>query len=188
MSDVTTTAKGLRVVPARVALRLELEDFFHLEADLLDERRYEEWLELLDDDIRYRVPITRNVHSSDTQREVMLDKLAISWMDEGKETLTHRVEQFRTGIHWAEEPVSRTSHLYTNIRVTEVDDDDDPHQVETSMRFLVYRNRLRSDVDFLVGKRYDTLRRTPEGGWRVSVRTVQLDQTVLLANNLTTFL
>ena len=188
MSDVSTTAERLVSVPASVALRLQVEDFYYLEADLLDERRYEEWLELLADDIRYRVPISRNVHSSETQREVLNDKLAVSWMDEGKDTLTHRVEQFRTGIHWAEEPVSRTSHLYTNIRVTDLGNGDDPQQIEVSMRFLVYRNRLRSDEDFLIGKKFDTLIRTATGGWKVSIRTVQLDQTVLLANNLTTFL
>jgi 3-phenylpropionate/cinnamic acid dioxygenase small subunit len=187
MSEVKTEAARLVSVPASVALRLEVEDFYYLEADLLDERRYEPWLEMLADDIRYRVPISRNVHSSDGHKEVLDDDLDVSWMDEGKETLTHRVEQFRTGIHWAEEPVSRTSHLYTNIRLTDLDDAEDPQRISVSMRFLVYRNRLRSDQDFLVGKRYDTLTRTADG-WKVSVRTVQLDQTVLLANNLTTFL
>jgi 3-phenylpropionate/cinnamic acid dioxygenase small subunit len=187
MTAPTQHVDRLVPVPASVALRLELEDFYYLEADLLDERRFEPWLELLADDIRYRVPISRNVHSSATETELFDDDLAVSWMDEGKETLTHRVEQFRTGIHWAEEPVSRTSHLYTNIRVTHVDDPDDPQVVDVTMRFLVYRNRLRSDQDFLIGKRHDRLTRG-HAGWQVSVRTVQLDQTVLLANNLTTFL
>ncbi len=31
----------------------------------------------------------------------------MNWFDEGKETLTQRVRQILTGVHWAEEPLSR---------------------------------------------------------------------------------
>jgi 3-phenylpropionate/cinnamic acid dioxygenase small subunit len=108
-------------------------------------------------------------------------------MDEGKETLTHRVAQMRTGMHWAEEPVSRTCHLYTNLRIVDVGSKDGQQTVTTRLKFLVYRNRLRTEEDFLVGKRQDYLVRT-DGGWRIRRRLVLVDQTVLLSNNLTTFL
>jgi 3-phenylpropionate/cinnamic acid dioxygenase small subunit len=172
---------------ASTALRLELEDFFALESDLLDERRFEEWLDLLTDDVQYRVPIARNVHSAHAATEYLTERLDVSWMDEGKETLTHRVEQMRTGMHWAEEPVSRTSHLYTNLRVAESGSEAGQQTATTRLKFLVYRNRLRSEEDFMVGKRLDDLVRTDDG-WRVRRRVVMLDQTVLLSNNLTTFL
>lgn len=186
MTASTGAAVGIALTPA-LALRLELEEFYAREADLLDNRDYEDWLGLLTEDVTYRIPITQNVHSSETEREYFVDDLDISWMDEGKETLTHRVEQFRTGIHWAEEPVSRTSHLYTNLRVLESDDPADPQRILVRLRFLVYRNRLRGTEDFLVGKRVDRLVRH-EGSWRISSRVVHLDQSVLLANNLTTLL
>lgn len=35
------------------ALWWEIQQFLHLEADLLDDRRYDEWLDLLHEDIRY---------------------------------------------------------------------------------------------------------------------------------------
>lgn len=170
-----------------LALRLELEDFYYREADLLDDRRFDEWLDLLCEDIAYRVPMTRNVHSSHGQREYLTDPLDVSWMDEGKLTLRQRVEQLQTGIHWAEEPVSRTTHLCTNLRVLGSGSDENGRWAEARINFLVYRNRLRSEEDFLVGKRVDRLHEA-DGGWRVHRRTVYLDQTVLLANNLTTFL
>jgi 3-phenylpropionate/cinnamic acid dioxygenase small subunit len=172
---------------AGTVLRLELEEFFALEADLLDERRFEEWLALLTDDVEYRVPIARNVHSAQVGSQFLTERLDVSWMDEGKETLTHRVEQMRTGMHWAEEPVSRTCHLYTNLRVVETGRHDDRQTATTRLKFLVYRNRLRSEQDFMVGTRQDELVRADEG-WRVRRRLVMLDQTVLLSNNLTTFL
>lgn len=42
-------------------LRLEVEDFLWHEADILDDFRYEEWLDLLTDDVSYWMPIRRNV-------------------------------------------------------------------------------------------------------------------------------
>lgn len=169
-------------------LRLSLEDFYALEADLLDERRFEEWIDLLHPDIRYRVPMSQNVHSKRAASEFLTDDLAVYWMDEGKRTLTQRVEQLKTGLHWAEEPMSRTCHIYSNIRVLDSRDDPGGRRVTAKSRFLVYRNRLQSDVDLLVGKRVDELVGDPERGWKVLSRIAYLDQTVLLSNNLTTFI
>ena len=42
-------------------LREEIEDFLYLEADLLDQRRFREWLDLLAEDLVYFMPIRRNV-------------------------------------------------------------------------------------------------------------------------------
>ena len=42
-------------------LREEIEDFLYLEADLLDQRRFKEWLDLLAEDLVYFMPIRRNV-------------------------------------------------------------------------------------------------------------------------------
>ena len=44
------------VVPATEALTFELERFIYHEGNLLDDRRYEEWLELLADDVTYWLP------------------------------------------------------------------------------------------------------------------------------------
>ena len=42
-------------------LREEIEDFLYLEADLLDQRRFKEWLDLLAEDLVYFMPMRRNV-------------------------------------------------------------------------------------------------------------------------------
>jgi 3-phenylpropionate/cinnamic acid dioxygenase small subunit len=164
-------------------LREEVEDFLYHEADLLDERRFSDWLELLAPELRYRVPIAENVHSSDTAHEYFLGDLDVSWLDEGLDTITARVRQIETGIHWAEEPVSRTTHLLTNVRAHEEPDGS----VTVRCRMLVHRNRVRGLEDFYIGKRVDRLVRAPDGRFRVAERTVYLDQTTLLANNITTF-
>src|SRR5215475_8747774 len=104
----------------RLLLIQEIAEFLYAEAELLDERRYEDWLELLTDDIRYWMPMRRNVKFGEGEREYTRAASDINWFDEGKDTLTRRVKQIMTGIHWAEEPVSRISHMVSNVRLVEV--------------------------------------------------------------------
>ena len=166
-----------------VCLQAELAEFLYWEADLLDERRYEEWLDLLAEDYQYSVPLRMNVAFADNdERSETRAGSEICWFDEGKETTSLRVSQLMTGVHWAEEPVSRVSHLVTNIRIESVD----LPEVRLSSRFIVYRNRVADETDFLVGRRKDTLRKAGEG-WQIVRRELLLDQSVLLAKNLSIF-
>jgi 3-phenylpropionate/cinnamic acid dioxygenase small subunit len=167
----------------RLLLLAEVTDFLYREVDLLDERRYEEWLGLLADDYQYSVPLRMNVRYDDiAEREQTRAGEEICWFDEGKATTELRVAQLATGQHWAEEPVSRVTHLVTNIRL----ESSSPPEVTVSCRFVVYRNRVADESDFLVGRRTDRLRRTGDG-WQVCRRRLLLDQSVLLAKNLSVF-
>lgn len=171
--------------PDRYLLLAEVSEFLYREADLLDERRYTEWLDLLTDDFTYTMPLRQNVPFADADTNgATKPGEDVCWFDEPKDTVEQRVMQLQTGLHWAEEPVSRVSHLITNIRIEEVDGDE----VRLSSRFLVYRNRVADETDFLVGRRKDTVRRDPVGGWKVARRYLLLDQTVLLAKNLSIFI
>jgi 3-phenylpropionate/cinnamic acid dioxygenase small subunit len=170
---------------ARLLLEREVERFFYAEATLLDERRFADWLDLLADDIHYFMPIARNVRHDDAAEYTRAHKDA-AWFDEGKETLTQRVKQIATGLHWAEEPRSRVSHLVTNIEVVDVKGGAGAEEVATRCRFLVCRNRQADESDVFVGKRHDVLVRSGPG-WKIRRREILLDQNVLLAKNLTTF-
>ena len=110
---------------ARLLLTQEIAQFLYAEAELLDERRHDEWLALLAEDIRYWMPMRRNVKYGDTAREFTRETEDISWFDEGKDTLTRRVRQIQTGIHWAEEPQSRISHMVSNVQLLTVTPDAD---------------------------------------------------------------
>ena len=172
---------------ARLLLTQEVAEFLYREAELLDERRYDDWLGLLADDIRYWMPMRRNVKFGEEAREFTREGQDIAWFDEGKDTLTRRVRQIQTGIHWAEEPVSRISHLLSNIQLIEVNPSAaEPAEVSVRCRFLVYRNRVETETDILVGKREDLLRRVG-AEWRIARRKILLDQNVLLSKNLTFF-
>jgi 3-phenylpropionate/cinnamic acid dioxygenase small subunit len=172
---------------ARLLLRQDIEEFLYNEAELLDQRRYEDWLNLLADDIRYWMPMRRNVKVGEQEREFTRADHDINWFDEGKETLERRVKQIMTGIHWAEEPVSRITHMVSNVQLLEaMPTVVDAAEVLIKCRFLIYRNRVETETDILIGKREDRLRRGGEG-WQIARRKIILDQNVLLTKNLTFF-
>jgi 3-phenylpropionate/cinnamic acid dioxygenase small subunit len=171
----------------RLLLTQEIAEFLYAEAELLDERRHDEWLALLAEDIRYWMPMRRNVKYGESTREFTREREDISWFDEGKETLTRRVRQIQTGIHWAEEPQSRITHMVSNVQLLDaIPDCATAQEVRTKCRFLIYRNRVETETDLLVGKREDTLRRAG-GGWLIARRKIILDQNVLMTKNLTFF-
>jgi len=172
---------------ARLLLKQQIEDFLYHEVELLDERRYEDWLALLADDVRYWMPMRRNVKFGELEREFTRAGQDINWFDEGKDTLTRRVQQILTGVHWAEEPLSRLCHMVSNVQLLHVQPSVvAPAEVTVKSRFLIYRNRVETETDLLVGKREDVLRQV-DGQWKIRQRKIVLDQNVLLAKNLTFF-
>ena len=182
MTATALTAERL----AYLDLMQEVEEFFHAEADLLDEREYDEWLDLLTDDIVYWMPMRKNVSYRNRDKDTTAED-DIAWIHDDKETLIKRVRQIQTGVHWADEPISRISHLITNIRLLEpISSLDDGEKLTTKCRFLVYRNRLETETDLLIGRREDTLTRV-DGKLKVARRKIILDQSTLLAKNLTMF-
>jgi 3-phenylpropionate/cinnamic acid dioxygenase small subunit len=170
---------------AEVLLQHEIEKFVHLEALLLDERRFEEWLDLFSDDVHYWMP-TRSVRYEREGHREHSEPGEVAHFDEDKRGLEERVTRLRSGMAWAEDPPSRTRHLFTNVMV-EAGDAGDDYLVRTN--FVLYRGRLQREVDLFVGVREDILRRSPgaEHGWLIARRKVTLDQTVLLAKNLSVF-
>jgi 3-phenylpropionate/cinnamic acid dioxygenase small subunit len=168
---------------AYISLMREIEDFLYVEADLLDEREFERWLDLFTEDVRYWMPMRKNLEFRDRDKDIT-DENDVAWIDDDKATLTKRVKQILTGIHWAEEPLSRVSHLVSNIRLAQ-QIDDATYLVKS--HFIVHRNRLETETDFIAGRREDTLRRVDQG-LKIARRKIIIDQAVLMAKNLTFFL
>jgi 3-phenylpropionate/cinnamic acid dioxygenase small subunit len=97
--------------PDRLAARLAVQDLLHLEARLLDDRRFDEWLDLFTGDASYRLPIS----DVDDPHEPALIADDRAGMEERVFRLT------RTLAH-AQNPPSRTEHDVTNVEVRELED------------------------------------------------------------------
>ena len=172
----------------------EIEQFLYREARLLDERRFHEWLELLTEDLRYRMATRANRYQRVSKSIAILDPAryvdedlegedAFAILDEDKASLSARVARLGTGMAWAEDPPSRTRHFIANIEVAPGATD---REIEVRCNFIVYKNRSEAEQDFYVGARRDLLRRV-DGGWRIASRRLVLDQNVMLAKNISTF-
>ena len=96
--------------------------------------------------------------------------------------LAGRVRKLQTGYSWAEDPPSRTRHLITNVQIRGERDGG----LDVASNFHVYRTRLNSEEDSWIGHREDLLRRDG-GAFKIASRRIFLEQTVLLARNLSNF-
>jgi 3-phenylpropionate/cinnamic acid dioxygenase small subunit len=194
MSDIAeatapTAAKPRLARDARYyETKREIEEFLYDEANLLDERRFTEWLATLAEDLRYFMPMEYNVKFGEhATRELTKRDEQMSWFNEGKWSLGKRAEQILTGVHWAEEPLSRVCRLVSNVQLTAINDNaPDGTEVDVTSRFLIYQNRCEYEQYFFVGDRFDRMRRTA-GGWQLARREIRIHQNVLLAKNLSIF-
>ncbi len=166
-------------VPREV--RDEIEEFLLTEAELLDDRRYKDWLALFAEDLRYEMPL-RVTREKGADWEIAPHARRI---DDTIETLTIRVQRLDSEYAWAENPPSRTRHFITNVRV-EPTEQPDEYRVRSNV--LVYRSQgVSAEYNLLTADRRDLLRRTADG-WEIARRTVVLDQTTLATHNLSFFI
>jgi phthalate 3,4-dioxygenase subunit beta len=177
------------MIAQRVGRTLPFGDERHLqahqwlvdEAYLLDAQRYEDWLALVTDDIRYLMPVRVT-----TALGAGYDCApGMAHFDENRYSLGRRVARFRTEHAWTEDPPSRLRHHVTNVRTFAT---QDPEHLIVDSGVLLYRSRgdVREPALLSAG-REDLLRRTTDG-WRLARRAIVIDDSVLRTQNLAIFL
>ena len=130
-------------------LREELAAFVHAEAELLDERRFEEWLELFADDGIYWMPAVPG-------QEDPLNTISIFYED--RDIMAIRIRRMSHPANLAQSPFPRTSHMLGRIRVEEAE--GDVYEVGSRMQVVEYREGDGQRV--FAGKCRHTLRREGE--------------------------
>ena len=90
-----------------------VRDLVYLEADLLDRRGWDQWLDLYVDDCVYWVPswASEDELTEDPELEVNMIYL------KGKPSLEARIYRIQSGLSYATSPLARTSHLVDTIRL-----------------------------------------------------------------------
>ena len=158
---------------------VEIQRFMHHEAALLDRREFIAWLELLTDDIVYRVSaqVTRHGESGPEHYAII---------DEDTDSLTLRIRQLADPkLTRAENPPSLTRRLVSNLEATHAAPPD-TYTVVTNI--LVHRARARvKETGTYVGGRHDVLRRS-SGKLLIAERHVLLDHTILHDGSMSTLL
>lgn len=180
-SGATAASPGTRASPE---VHYEVEQFLYDEADLLDEGRFAEWLELMAPDLRYWAPVRSNRAYRERHKE-MSPPGESAYFEESREHIAQRVDRLHTRMAWAEDPPSRTRHIIGNVRVWEAGVAD---ELSVDSAFFVYRTRLERDTDTWVGKRRDRVRRAPNAyGFEVVERMIVFDMSILLTKNISVF-
>ncbi|MDQ1497581.1 MAG: hypothetical protein QOD57_4842 [Actinomycetota bacterium] len=156
-------------------------DFLYEEAELLDENRTKEWLELLSEDVVYTMP----VRSTANRSEGAGFDTRMGYYEESYDSLRHRVVHLDVPSAWSMEPPPRTRRYVTNVRVWSM-----PGTEDLEVRSYLFFVRLDGDdtaMQCLSAARHDVMSLT-NGGARLRRREILVDHTNLPATHLAVFL
>jgi 3-phenylpropionate/cinnamic acid dioxygenase small subunit len=121
------------VVEPEATLLGRVAAFLHLEAELLDDRRLEEWVELFAPDGHLWVPGRAGQADATTQVSIIYDDLP---------RLRARVARLLSGKEFAQDPPSATVRQVTNVRLSTPGPPDDG-LVAVSAVVVVHETRGR---------------------------------------------
>lgn len=177
---MTAELTGQRAAVARPRLadpllHAEISQFLAYESELLDDRRFHEWVEIVDEHFTYQVPTPR---TPDSPFKPHYDDRSLL-IDESRWSMsTQWFRRFDEDIYehsWGENPPVRFRHLVTNVRVR-LTDDPDSFEVRSNVALVGTR---QSDLPkYLTGERADAIVRR-DGDLVLTRRWVVLDQVVI---------
>lgn len=155
--------------------RRHVEEFLYHEAQLMDDWRLKEWLELFEPEGWYIVP------SPDTAPEdaMTIDPYAsVCLIADDRHLVEARIIRLESIRAHAESPRTRVTHHVTNVRIHDVDDD----VVVVDSNIVVYRWR-RGHLDIYPARCRQRLRRhageEPPTAFTIIERRVVLDPEAL---------
>jgi ethylbenzene dioxygenase beta subunit len=159
--------RELRQIPAdrlpTEADRAACERLLFAEARLIDSGRLEAWLDLYTLDCGYWVPT--DVDGADPAH-------IVTWEFNDRRRLEERVERLATGRAFSQIPVTRTTHLYTNIEMLTGGEGAGADEIQAICNFLIQTN-LNGRASQRAGWNGFLLRRT-QVGWRIVLKRVAL--------------
>jgi benzoate/toluate 1,2-dioxygenase subunit beta len=150
--------------------RGEVEDLLFAEAELLDGRRFEEWLELFTDDAVYWVPARHD--ETDPARQVSL-------IYDDRIRMGERVWRLTHGPAHAQIPPSSTSRLVGNLRLVAAEAD----AFVARSNFAIVEER--KDVQRTFAGAYEHRFRRHGLGWRIAQKKATLVNSDAAIFNLT---
>ncbi|MEX0729799.1 MAG: aromatic-ring-hydroxylating dioxygenase subunit beta [Aquisalimonadaceae bacterium] len=141
----------------RQLTRQEAEEFLHREAALLDEGKFEDWLELFAEDARYWMPTAMDDDAG----------VGTPLVYDDRSSLEDRVSRLRNRNFHAQVPRSRTLHFTSNVFV-----EDAEEGARVLSNFILYEFRLSEQRTF-AGRCEHTLRHEV-GAWKIARKKIWL--------------
>jgi p-cumate 2,3-dioxygenase beta subunit len=145
--------------------RSDIEEFFYLEAALLDEWRLEEWLDLFTIDCLYEIPAPDRPDDDPGE--------TFSLIHDRRPMLEQRVIRLKKPTAHAEFPHSKTRRMITNVRIL----DTQPDELKVGANFAVFR--MRNGIEVTYVGRYEYILIPSSDGLKIKHRKAILDQEVL---------
>jgi len=145
---------------------VEAQETVFREARLLDEQRFEDWLDLFVEDVLFWMPAWKDdtTLSGDPDRELSLIYYR------GKENLRDRVDRLRSGLSPVSRILPRVTHSVTNVMLDAAEGDEGT--VYSS--FVTHSYQPRTDqLSFHFG-RYEHGLVREEGQWKIARKIIYL--------------
>jgi len=160
MSDETSAAP--EQLEHLILLR-EVEGFLFHELALLDDRRFEEWVELFTDDGYYWAPAALDQESPQESVSLFYDDV---------EMLRTRFNRLRHPRVHSQIPPSRTSHMVSNVVIDSRDDAQGVLEISARFQLLEFRP---AHAQRTFGGKYDyTLLRAAGGDFRIAIKKAMI--------------
>lgn len=175
VSTMSTRPSGVRLSELTADDHRVVERLLFREAQLLDERRLEEWLELFSDDVDYVVisPTSPSATAWPDMRHasVFLDQPHLPVTLLTKATMALRVRRLLSGRALDDDPPVPTVRMITNVDAVRLDSDT----LSVRSAFLLCRD-VGDTEKMLSGTRRDTLL-VDNGTLRIARRIVEVNAT-----------
>jgi benzoate/toluate 1,2-dioxygenase beta subunit len=135
-------------------------EFLYREAQLLDERRWDEWLDLYTEDAVFWVPAWKSEDEPTSSPDTELSLIYY----EGRSNLADRIWRVRSNLSVASTPLHRTAHAIANVLLEFAD--GNRAEVKSSWATHTYNPRRKTQHVFFGRSEY--VLRLEGGAWRIA--------------------
>ncbi len=146
--------------PVPLELFHEISAILNCECRLLDDNRFEDWLDLFQEQCVYWIP--GDTAAQDPRR-------AITWEIQDRRRLEDKIARFRTGFAFSQLPPTRTRHCLSNIEVWAVSNIE--LRARTNLTIHTYRKGEHGTLACMGGY---VLQRQAGQSWLIELKQINL--------------
>jgi 3-phenylpropionate/cinnamic acid dioxygenase small subunit len=137
-----------------------VEQFLYQQAELLDTKKWQEWVDLFTPDGIYWMPPDASYKTWDGQPAIFA---------EDRNLMTVRMKRVLHPDAWSQRPLWETNHVVSNVRIEKI---SSKGEIRVKSRFHMMELR-RDDVRHFAGSYLHDLVKT-KGGYRIKLQRVDM--------------